>query len=53
MTDGHQDDGREGEQHESIGRFGCLLSRKYRPEHHTASKGLDAVALYVTPQWLL
>ena len=44
MTDGHQDDGREGEQRESIGRLGCLLSRKHRPEHHTASKGLDAVA---------
>ena len=44
MTDGHQDDGREGEQRESIGRLGFLLSRKHRPEHHTARKGLDAVA---------
>ena len=45
MTNGHQDEGREGEQHASIGRFGCLLSGKYRPEHHTARQGLDAGAV--------
>jgi len=45
MTDGHQDEGREGEQHASLGRFGCLLSGKHRPEHHTACQGLDAVAV--------
>ena len=45
MTDGHQDEGRDGEQHTSIGRFGWLLSSKHRPEHHTARHGLDAIAV--------
>jgi len=45
MTDGHQDEGRDGEQHTSIGRFGWLLSSKHRPEHHTARQGLDAIAV--------
>ena len=44
MTNSHQDEGRAGERHASIGRFRCLLSGKHRPEHHTARQGLDAVA---------